>query len=120
MSLTIKSLNRLLDEPDTDAERGEAEYRRGYRDGYSAVINALFELPINVVAIDTDLLTRLFAHWHKRLGTWQNAPLNQHLEPPEIDFQQSDSGCGIFTSSSPPVKKSQPVALNDRNEYPLA
>ena len=92
MSLTIKSLNQLLDEPDTQGDLGEAEYRRGYRDGYSAVINALFELPVNVVTVDSDLLCKLFAHWQKTLSAWQEGPLSQPIEPPLIEWHKQSAG----------------------------
>lgn len=86
MSLIVQSLNQLLDEPVTQVDQGEAEYRRGYRDGYGAVINALFELPERMEIDTSDTLSLLFAFWLHRLETWQHLPMNQQIAPPEIEW----------------------------------
>ncbi len=80
MSLTIKSLNQLLDEP-SDTQ-GETEYRRGAADIIGKLFVAVETLPPEIKR--SDLEDSLWRWWHSLL-CWQSQP--GKLEPPAIEWR---------------------------------
>lgn len=93
MTLIVRTLNQLLDEP-VESDLGEAEYRRGMADCVGKFFLAIETLPAEVDK--SQLEDSVWRWWHEMLR-WSRMPLSTQLEPPDIDF-----------SNEAPVKKPQP------------
>lgn len=75
-------LNQMHNEPMSDAEWYESEYRRVFREGFGRAVDVFDRLASSpeMVAI----VARMFNFYLYQLETWQHLPLDQKIPPPEL------------------------------------
>lgn len=65
----------------------EAEYRRGYQDGWIEAVNALGDLMDKETSAQ-EIYDRLFTHWEQVLLTWGKASTDNVEFPPAMPIER--------------------------------
>ncbi len=73
---------QVREEPMTDAEYAEYQYRRGYREAWGRGADAVSQMACTPAEIE--IVNRLTQFYLVELETWQHLPLNERIPPPEL------------------------------------